>query len=57
MEMKRYVVLILTVVFATLFGWALCYATHYHDQPYCPTEDSCSIDYRDGSWHIDEVTP
>lgn len=23
----------------------------------CPTEDSCTIDYRDGSWHVEEVTP
>lgn len=25
--------------------------------PQCPTEDSCTIDYRDGSWHVTEVTP
>jgi hypothetical protein len=25
--------------------------------PHCPTEDSCTIDYRNGSWHIEEVTP
>jgi hypothetical protein len=23
----------------------------------CPTEDSCTVDYRDGAWHIEEVTP
>ena len=23
----------------------------------CPTEDSCQMDYRDGSWHLVEVTP
>ena len=23
----------------------------------CPTEDSCRIDYRDGGWVIEEVTP
>ena len=26
-------------------------------EPHCPTEDSCSIDYRQGEWHITEVTP
>lgn len=23
----------------------------------CPTEDSCTVDYRDGGWQITEVTP
>lgn len=23
----------------------------------CPQEDSCDADYRDGGWHIVEVTP
>ena len=23
----------------------------------CPTEDSCTIDYRDGHWVITQVTP
>lgn len=27
------------------------------DQPECPTEDSCAIDYRDGRWHITEEAP
>lgn len=26
-------------------------------EPYCPTEDSCTADYRDGGWVISEVTP
>lgn len=25
--------------------------------PDCPTEDSCTPDYRDGKWHIDPVVP
>jgi len=25
--------------------------------PYCPTEDSCRADYRDGHWWIIEQTP
>jgi len=27
------------------------------EYPNCPTEDSCSIDYRDGAWHIEEDRP
>lgn len=34
-------------------GW-LAQATQ---EPNCPTEDSCTIDYRDGQWHIEEDTP
>ena len=26
-------------------------------EPYCPTEDSCVVDYHDGRWTITEVTP
>ena len=26
-------------------------------EPHCPTEDSCTVDYRGGQWHITEVTP
>lgn len=46
------------VLFAIVFilgvtlGW-LAAGGH----PYCPTEDSCVVDYRDGAWHIVEVTP
>jgi hypothetical protein len=25
--------------------------------PYCPSEDSCRVDYRDGKWFIIEQTP
>lgn len=25
--------------------------------PRCPTEDSCTVDYRDGAWHITEQQP
>lgn len=30
---------------------------HQPGKPYCPTEDSCTVDYRDGTWYIEEVTP
>ncbi len=26
-------------------------------EPYCPTEDSCSISYEHGKWTVSEVTP
>lgn len=26
-------------------------------RPDCPSEDSCTVDYRDGAWHVTEVTP
>jgi len=26
-------------------------------QPYCPTEDSCQIDYSDGRWHVTPDVP
>lgn len=24
---------------------------------YCPSEDSCAVDYRDGTWHVEGVSP
>lgn len=24
---------------------------------FCPQEDSCAVDYRDGAWHVEEVSP
>lgn len=27
------------------------------DQPYCPTEDSCTVEYHDGAWHVKEIVP
>lgn len=35
---------------------ALAIATH-PSAPRCPSEDSCTADYRDGSWHIEPVIP
>lgn len=26
-------------------------------EPYCPQEDSCSANYHDGAWHIEEKAP
>lgn len=28
-----------------------------HDKPDCPTEDSCTVDYVGGQWHIEETNP
>lgn len=28
-----------------------------YERPHCPKEDSCQVDYHDGSWHVTEVTP
>jgi len=25
--------------------------------PHCPTEDSCAVDYRDGSWVVTPTVP
>lgn len=48
--------LLLIVVTVTTFaaGWLVNDAV---TAPHCPTEDSCTIVYRDGAWHITEVTP
>jgi hypothetical protein len=27
------------------------------DEPNCPTEDSCTVDYHDGAWHVTEQQP
>lgn len=35
-------------------GWV---RTHGPEEPYCPTEDSCAVDYSDGKWTVTEVTP
>lgn len=43
----------ITAILAYLLGVAVTASP----QPYCPTEDSCSVDYRDGRWHIREETP
>ena len=51
---KRNVVFIITVlIFLAGFftGWST------NKSPNCPTEDSCSVDYSNGEWHIKEVKP
>lgn len=40
-----------------LSGVGVGWTAHTEQRPYCPTEDSCAIDYRDGAWHIEETVP
>lgn len=49
----------IVVAVAILAAFALGIAVHVRtgDGPYCPTEDSCQIDYRDGTWTVTEVVP
>lgn len=30
---------------------------NHDNQPYCPTEDSCTVDYSHGEWRVTEVQP
>lgn len=53
----RTTIVVLTAVAAFLAGVMLAVTVQTINQPDCPTEDSCAIDYRDGGWHITEVTP
>ena len=51
--------IILLVLAAFLGGfsagaWA---GAHHYAGPSCPTEDSCSVQYYGGTWHITPVTP
>lgn len=55
--MKKLWLLWAGLILGIMIGWALTYEFDHPDRPYCPTEDSCSIDYHNGSWHIEEVTP
>lgn len=38
-------------------GGFMTAAYHNYQEPYCPEEDSCTVDYYDGKWHIEEATP
>lgn len=50
------VYLLMFTAAALLLAFALGYWSA-DDMPYCPQEDSCTVDYRDGAWHIEEDTP
>lgn len=65
--MRRLVAIVCLLVGVPVAGYvgAAAYENSRHPEvvqvkvvePYCPSEDSCEIDYRDGRWHITEVTP
>jgi hypothetical protein len=44
-------------IWATILGAALAWGVRDFMEPDCPREDSCTADYRDGEWHIEEVRP
>lgn len=48
--------LVALVVAASILGATSALSADV-DHPHCPTEDSCTADYRDGGWVITEVTP
>lgn len=51
---------ILTWIAILLSGFAMGWTAHallVPAGPDCPTEDSCTIDYHDGRWIIEEGTP
>jgi hypothetical protein len=47
----------LLLLAGVLVGILVCQTVEAIQQPHCPTEDSCTVDYRDGRWHITEDTP
>ncbi|WP_165949249.1 hypothetical protein [Kribbella turkmenica] len=46
----RAVVLLVVAGAGFVAGWVANDAS-----PHCPTEDACTVDYRDGEWHITEL--
>lgn len=54
---SKLIILIVTLVLSALVMITVGSVVVANQQPNCPTEDSCSIDYRDGEWHIEERQP
>lgn len=50
----RAIIAAIIAALVTLAGAALVDSA---TRPTCPTEDSCTVDYRNGQWQIAEVTP
>ena len=46
--------MVATVIFTVAY---LTVSANVTSEPPCPTEDSCSIDYQDGRWTIQEEIP
>lgn len=45
------------LVLAVLAGFVFLPAGDLMRVPDCPSEDSCTIDYHDGAWHIAKDVP
>lgn len=54
---SKLIILIVTLVLSALVMITVGSVVVANQQPNCPTEDSCSIDHRDGEWHIEERQP
>lgn len=52
----RWTRLVTIVIVAIWIGVGLALWGVSSEQPSCPTEDSCTADYRDGRWHIERTT-
>jgi hypothetical protein len=50
--MRTLIVLVLGLV---LLGAIVVGAERAGSRPHCPTEDSCTPDYRDGRWYINGI--
>jgi hypothetical protein len=55
--MSRSRSLITNLLIGISFGFSLAVVIYQLMEPDCPTEDSCTVDYRDGEWHIEETRP
>ena len=55
--MTRKITMVASAAVLALGAFAAGWWANTPDHPSCPTEDSCTADYRDGGWHVEEVTP
>lgn len=53
----RLLVISVAYLLGILIGGYAAVAYNNYQEPYCPTEDSCTPDYYNGQWHIKEDTP
>ena len=53
-NMKKYVAIAMFLVFGT--GISVGYGIG-SSEPYCPSEDSCQVDYSNGHWTITPQVP
>lgn len=55
---RRIVNVLTALILLNCIAWfAVGYFTAQPDKPDCPTEDSCTVDYHNGEWHIEEASP